>query len=119
MQTFKVRHWESLESPAQEPCGGVVEPGFTAPGRMVLVVREGTAWVRREDKTRESVGAKGVVMYDAGDWIEYGSDGSGGAFQAELYGAAGFPGSSRQPGWPGSSARLAAGRRVLPVRRCW
>jgi len=30
------------------------------------------------------------VMYDAGDWIEYGSDGSGEAFQAELYGEAEF-----------------------------
>ena len=90
MQTFKVRHWEALESPPQEPFGGVVETGFQAPGRVVLVVREGTAWVQREDSTRETVGAKGVVMYDAGDWIEYGSDGSGGAFQAELYGAAGF-----------------------------
>jgi len=27
-------------------------------------------------------------MYDAGDWVQYGSDGSGEAFQAELYGAA-------------------------------
>jgi hypothetical protein len=90
MQTFKVRHWEALESPPQEPFGGVVETGFQAPGRVVLVVREGTAWVQREDSTRETVGAKGVVMYDAGDWIEYGSDGSGEAFQAELYGEAEF-----------------------------
>jgi hypothetical protein len=90
MQTFKVRHWECLESPPQEPLGGVAEPGFQAPGHMVLVVREGTAWVRRADSTRETIGAKSVVMYDVGDWIEYGSDGSGEAFQAELYGAAKF-----------------------------
>jgi hypothetical protein len=100
MQTFKVRHWECLESPPQEPFGGAVEPGFQAPGRMVLVVREGTAWVQREDSSRETVGAKSVVMYDAGDWIEYGSDGSGGAFQAELYGAAEFSGDQQ-------AARLA------------
>lgn len=90
MQTFDVRHWECLESPPQEPFGGVIEPGFQAPGRMILVVREGTAWVQREDSTRETISAKGVVMYDAGDWIEYGSDGSGDAFCAELYGAAEF-----------------------------
>lgn len=90
MQTFKVRLWERLESPPQEPFGGVVEAGFQAAGRMVLVVREGTAWVQRHDSTRETVGAKSVVIYDAGDWVEYGSDGSGGAFQAELYGAAEF-----------------------------
>jgi hypothetical protein len=45
MQAFKERLWERLESPPQEPFGGVVEPGFRASGRMVLVVREGTAWV--------------------------------------------------------------------------
>jgi len=28
------------------------------------------------------------VIYDAGDWVEYGSDGGGEAFQTELYGAA-------------------------------
>jgi len=100
MQTFKVRRWERLESPPQEPFGGVVEPGFQAPGRMALVVREGTAWIQREDSTRETVGAKSAVTYDAGDWIEYGSDGSGGAFQAELYGAAEFSGEQQ-------AARLA------------
>jgi hypothetical protein len=57
---------------------------------MALVVREGTAWVQREDSTRETVGAKSVVLYDAGDWVEYGSDGSGEAFRAELYGTAEF-----------------------------
>jgi len=53
MQTFKVRLWERLESPPQEPFGGVVEPSFRAPGRMVLVVREGTAWIQREDSISE------------------------------------------------------------------
>lgn len=100
MQTFKVRHWECLESPPQEPFGGVIEPGFQAPGRMILIVREGTAWVQREDGNRETVGARSVVMYDAGEWIEYGSDGSGEAFQAELYGAAEFSGEQQ-------AARLA------------
>jgi hypothetical protein len=90
MQTFKVRHWECLESAPQEPFEGVVEPGFHAHSRMVLVVREGTAWVQREDSTRETVGAKSVVTYDVGDWVEYGSDGSGDAFQAELFVAAEF-----------------------------
>lgn len=31
-----------------------------------------------------------MVIYDAGDWVEYGSDGSGDAFEAELYEAAEF-----------------------------
>ena len=100
MQTFKVRHWECLESLPQEPFGGVAEPGFQAPGRMVLVVHEGTAWVQREDSSRETVGARSVVMFDAGEWVEYGSDGSGEAFRAELYGAAEFSGEQQ-------AARLA------------
>jgi hypothetical protein len=29
-----------------------------------------------------------VVSYQLGDWVEFGSDGSGEAFVAELYGAA-------------------------------
>jgi hypothetical protein len=100
MQAFKVRLWERLESPLQQSFGGVVEPGFHAPGRMVLVVREGTAWIQREDGTCETVGAKSVVIYDAGDWVEYGSNGNGEAFQAEIYGTAGFSGEQQ-------AARLA------------
>jgi hypothetical protein len=57
-----------------------------------LVVREGTGWARGADGARETVGAKGVVVYDAGDWVEYGCDGSGEAFQAELHGVAGLSG---------------------------
>jgi hypothetical protein len=85
MQTFKVKLWERLESPPQEPFGGVVEPGFRAPGRTVLVVREGTGWVLGQGGDREALDAKTVVIYESGDWIEYASDGSGAAFEAELY----------------------------------
>ena len=67
---------------------------------MVLVVCEGTAWVQREDGSREIAGARSVVIYDAGDWAEYGSDGSGEAFVAEPYGAAELSGEQQ-------AARLA------------
>jgi hypothetical protein len=96
METFKVRFCEGLVSDSREPFG--VE-GFRAPGRLVLVVRGGT-WVGREDGTRETAEAQSVVIYDAGDWVEYGSDGSGDAFEAELYGSAGLPGEQQ-------TARLA------------
>jgi hypothetical protein len=33
-----------------------------------------------------------MVIYDAGEWVDYSSDGSGEAFEAELYGAAGLSG---------------------------
>jgi hypothetical protein len=90
MQTFKANLWECMESPAQEPFGGVIEPGFHAPGRIVLVVQQGTGWALREDGGREVLDAKSVVLYDTGEWVEYGSDGSGEAFRADIYGAANF-----------------------------
>jgi hypothetical protein len=43
-----------------------------APGRIVLVVREGSYWVRREDGSRESLAAASVVIWEPGDWVEYG-----------------------------------------------
>jgi hypothetical protein len=107
METFKVRFWERLESPPQELFGGVVDVGFRAPGRMILMVREGTAWIQREDGTREIAGARSVVIYDAGDWVEYGSDGSGEAFQAELYGAAELSGDQQAARWARFLAQAA------------
>ena len=82
--------WECMESPPQEPFGGVIEPGFHAPGGIVLVVQQGTGWALREDGSREVLDAKSVVVYETGEWVEYGSDGSGEAFRAELYASANF-----------------------------
>ena len=90
VQAFKVKLWERLESPPQEQFGGATEPGFHAPGRTVLVVRQGTGWAANQDTGRHALEAKSVVVYEAGDWVEYGSDGSGDAFEAELYSAADF-----------------------------
>jgi hypothetical protein len=90
MQTFKVKLEESSSSPPQEPFGGVIEPGFQAPGRMILIWQEGSGWVAGQDGTREAVEAKTVVIYESGEWVEYASDGKGDAFRAELYGAATF-----------------------------
>jgi hypothetical protein len=90
MQTFKAELWESMESPPQEPFGGVIEPGFRAPGRIVLLVQQGTGWALRADGDREVLDVGSVVIYDTGEWVEYGSDGSGEAFRTELYGAANF-----------------------------
>lgn len=66
---------------------------------MVLVVQDGAGWVMGQDGTRETVEAKTVVIYEAGDWIEYASDGSGEAFAAELYGAATFSEEQRDARW--------------------
>jgi hypothetical protein len=98
VQTFKVKLWERLESPPQEPHRGTEDPGFRAPGRIVLVFREGSGWVTGQDGSREAVEARTVVIYETGDWIEYGDDGSGDAFEAELYGASALSGD----GMPGA-----------------
>ena len=38
-----------------------------------MVVREGSVWVRLQDGTRENLTATSVVIWDQGDWVEYGS----------------------------------------------
>jgi hypothetical protein len=48
--------------------------GRRAPGVGVLVVQEGTGWVMRQDGSREIIRAKSVVIWDSGEWVEYGSD---------------------------------------------
>ena len=99
MQTFKVNLWQSLESPQQEPGGETTEIGFHAPGRIVLVLQEGTGWALREDGGREVLDAKSVVLYETGEWVEYGSDGSGEAFRAEIYGAENFSPEQAAANW--------------------
>jgi hypothetical protein len=75
MLTFEVKYsgsWEQRPQPEASP-GQVV--GYRAPGAGVLVVEEGVGWVMRQDGSRENVRAKSVVIWDTGDWVEYGSDG--------------------------------------------
>jgi hypothetical protein len=64
--------------------------GFAAPGRVVLVLREGAGWVRTRDGATEPLTAPSVAAWDGGEWVEYGSDGSR-AFSAELYWEAALP----------------------------
>jgi hypothetical protein len=84
MRTFKVARSEHLEAPPSAGSLGGRARGFRAPGAIALVVREGTGWVMREDGSRETVEAGSVVVFEAGDWFEYGYDGNGG-FKADSY----------------------------------
>ena len=68
MRTFKVKAFG--ESPLSR--GQVV--GYPAPGLGVLVVQAGTGWVKRQDGSREIIEGPSVVLWDSGDWVEYGSD---------------------------------------------
>lgn len=55
------------------------------------MVHQSTGWALRENGDREVLDAKSVALYDTGEWVEYGSDGSSEAFRTEIYGAANFP----------------------------
>ena len=71
MRRFEVRECRTY--------GGTPGTKFGVPGRRalgagVLIVREGIGWVMGHDGAREVIGAKSVVLWDAGEWVEYGSD---------------------------------------------
>jgi hypothetical protein len=52
--------------------------GFRAPGPIVMVLQEGTGWVLRQDGSRETVEGPSVVIFDTGDWFEYGTNSNSG-----------------------------------------
>lgn len=64
--------------------------GYPAPGHVVMILREGSGWVVGEDGSPSVIAAPTVVTWHPGDWIEYGSDGSG-EFKAEFFWAADLP----------------------------
>ena len=83
MQTFKVKRWEDGEF--RLPLADTSRfHGLRAPGRIIMVVQEGSGWVLRQDGTHADVAAKSVVTWDTGDWVEYGCDGSS-EFKFESY----------------------------------
>jgi hypothetical protein len=83
MEAFRAVRCESVEySPLK--LGRAGGHGFRAPGHMIMVVRDGSGWVMNQDGVPEPVDAVTVVAWDAGDWVAYGSDGSG-EFKADLY----------------------------------
>jgi hypothetical protein len=71
MRQFEVRDYRTSASP---PGVRFRATGRRAVGAGVLVVQEGAGWVMGQDGTREAIRAKSVVMWDAGEWVEYGSD---------------------------------------------
>jgi hypothetical protein len=83
MHIFAVERWGSQDD--HSPRGSRIY-GFQAPGPGVLVVHEGLGWVRRQDGARATIQAKSVVVWNTGEWVEYGSDGGG--FKVEDYWAA-------------------------------
>jgi hypothetical protein len=84
MQTFMAKRTDAMSyGPSPEAGEGRVH-GVRAPGRIVMVVREGSGWVRRQDGSREGLTATSVVIWEPGEWVEYGSN-AGEGFESESY----------------------------------
>lgn len=76
MRTFKANRTEGTNAPP-DPCRGQWRiHGRRTPGRVVMVIQEGSCWVLRDDGTREDLTAKSVVIWEPGEWVEYGGEGS-------------------------------------------
>jgi hypothetical protein len=58
--------------------------GVRAPGRIVMVVQEGSCWVRLQDSTRKNLTAKSVVIWEPGELVEHGSI-AGEGYKTESY----------------------------------
>jgi len=97
MRTFKVKAHGHGEVKAHPAMTAFQIAGYRAPGPGVMVVQEGAGWVRRPDGSREDISATSVVMWDTGDWVEYGSDG---ALKTRDYWAATVP----EERWPTRAA---------------
>ena len=83
MQTFKARRVEGVDHPSNLPGQGQTH-GMRAPGRVVMVVQEGSCWVRLQDSTRKNLTAKSVVIWEPGEWVEHGSI-TGEGYKTESY----------------------------------
>jgi hypothetical protein len=88
MQTFTAKRGDAMTWP-QGPRGDSRAAAIRAPGRIVMLVRKGSVWVRLQDGTRQNFTAPSMVTWEQGDWVEYGlRSGEGG--QTESYWADDF-----------------------------
>jgi hypothetical protein len=89
MDTFTVARREEVTYPSL-PFHQERGHGYPAPGRVIMILREGSGWIADKDGVTTAIGAPAVVAWHPGDWIEYGSDGSR-DFNAEILWAADLP----------------------------
>ena len=74
MRVFRVRAYGKGGSASSQNDYQVV--GHRAHGPGVLVLEEGSGWLIAENGSRQEISAKTVVMWDAGDWVEFGTNNS-------------------------------------------
>ena len=84
MQTFKATRAEREDAPPTPHLGRWRTHGRRTPGRVVMVIQEGSCWVRRDDGSREDLTAKSVVIWEPDEWVEYGGESTEG-YKIESY----------------------------------
>jgi len=83
MRTFKAQRIERADHPPV-PGGESRRHPVRAPGHIVMVLLEGSCWVRRQDGSRENLPASSVVIWEPGDLVEYGYS-TGEGYKAESF----------------------------------
>ena len=58
--------------------------GLARARAVVMVLQEGSCWVRRADGSRGDLTARSVVIWGPGEWVEYGGESAEG-YQIESY----------------------------------
>jgi hypothetical protein len=84
MQTFSIARHEEVDFPSVSPIESSGVCGLRTPGFVVLILQHGSGWVMREDGTRAPLTSQSVVIWEPGDWMEYGGNPSS-DFIAETY----------------------------------
>ena len=67
--------FEANGSGSAEHSGHWRVEGFRAAAPVVMVVERGSLWVMDQQGTRHPLHAPGVVSWDTGEWVAYGSEG--------------------------------------------
>ena len=49
-----------------------------------MVIQDGSCWVRHDDGSREDLTAQSVVIWEPGEWVEYGGESAQG-YKIESY----------------------------------
>jgi hypothetical protein len=83
MQTFTAQRIDEVNFPPNRSGESGVH-GLRAPGRIVMIVREGSGWVLLQDGARENLTATSVVTREPGEWVEYGAN-TGEGWKSESY----------------------------------
>jgi hypothetical protein len=60
---------------SSRPDGNWWVEGFRAAGPIVMLVEDGSVWVMDQQGARHALDSPGVVVWDTGDWVAYGSEG--------------------------------------------